>query len=90
MSYIAHKERIEQMDQRASDTAEYAAAMATKAGYTSAAVVTIFGWTLSDIGIAVGILTTIAMAALNWYYQRKRHQLEMRRAKFDGIDVDGV
>lgn len=74
--------------ERATDAAQHAADIAARASYVSAGGTAFFGLTLNEIGVAVGIVVTIATAAVNWYYRHKHYLLAVERANFDGAKDD--
>lgn len=51
------------------------------AGYSSAAATTYFGLTLNEVGVIVGIATSVIMLLVNAYFQWKRDQREETAAK---------
>lgn len=51
------------------------------AGHGSAAATAYFGLTLNEIGVIVGIFTSICMLALNFYFQWRRDKREEVAAK---------
>lgn len=51
------------------------------AGYSSAAATTYFGLTLNELGVLVGIATSIVMLLINAYFQWRRDRREEYAAK---------
>lgn len=51
------------------------------AGHTSAAATAYFGLTLNELGVIVGIVTSLAMFVLNTYFQIRRDRREERAAQ---------
>lgn len=76
------------LNERAADTAQHAAEIASKASYLSAGGTLFMGLTLSDIGILIGIVCTLLTTTANFYFRLKHDRLELARAKRDGIKVD--
>lgn len=51
------------------------------AGHTSAAATAYFGLTLNEIGVIVGICTSLLMLVANLYFQWRRDKREEHAAK---------
>lgn len=61
---------------------ESSAIKATYAGgHTAAGATMYFGFTLNELGVIVGIATSVAMFAVNVYFQWKRDQREERASR---------
>ena len=72
------------IQERAADVAGRAAGISGKVTYAAAATTTVFGMTLNDMAIIVGIVATIVTAGVNWYYRAKHARLAEERMRFDG------
>lgn len=61
---------------------ETAVTKATSVGaHSAAAATTYFGLTLNDLGVAVGIVSTVLMLAINFYFQWRRDKREEHAAR---------
>lgn len=49
--------------------------IASPATFVSSAGTVYFGLTLNDIGVAVGIISTLAALVMNWYFKRQHLKL---------------
>lgn len=48
---------------------EIASAIASKASYTASGALMIFGFTLSDFALILGMVLGVATFLINWYYK---------------------
>lgn len=66
---------------------ERASELAGKATYAAAGGTIVFGFTLNEIAVAVGIIATIITAGVNWYYRHKHWELEQCRANTYDVPI---
>ena len=50
---------------------ELAATVASKATYTLSGVLMLFGFTLNDLALILGMVLGVATFCLNWYYKHQ-------------------
>jgi len=87
---------IEARMQRAqilSEHAERAAGAAAKATYVGGGGTALFGLTLNEVGVVIGVLFTVATFAVTWYYRHRHYKLQQRltEAEIEKIrDTQGV
>lgn len=56
---------------------EIASAIASKSAYTVSGVLVLFGFTLNDIALILGMILGIATFFLNWYYKHKTLKIQL-------------
>jgi uncharacterized membrane protein YphA (DoxX/SURF4 family) len=56
---------------------EIAAAIASKVTYTVSGVLMIFGFTLNDLALILGMILGIATFCINWYYKHQTLKLQL-------------
>jgi hypothetical protein len=57
--------------------------LASQVTYSVSGVLTVFGMSLNDIALILGILLGVATFLINWYYKHKTYQYHLKEMDDD-------